>query len=697
VDSLVLIVEDDPPTQQLLTTILTRSHLNVLAAHSAEEARKLLEETPPTLILLDLKLPEEQGLSFLSFVRSTYPNIHVIVLTGHPETSLAARAIALGVDEYLYKPFQPQELVTRIQEILNADTRLAHLQQHRSIISMIGGIAYQRDYTANTFTFLDPSLHVLLQHTVTPTSFDESIIQILEKTQTNNQLYQVYKMQTTKGDILYLSDSSTQFQDHGTLICSVGLLQDITEEYTNKLNLANIEAKYQKIIDHSPWGIHLFSLQNQTLILTQANPSASRILQQDHTPLLNLPITEAFPNTPNKIIHDYTLSASEGHSFHYEQTFYSNSLVSGWFEVYAFQIQLGHMIAMFQDVTQRKEQEARLHDLAFKDSLTGLYNRAFFEMSLKRLDSSRQLPLAIVMFDVNGLKLANDAFGHPEGDLLLQRASDSLRTNIRQEDIASRYGGDEFTLILPNTTPTTADQIVTRIQDTCAQSSNSHTLPISLSAGFSVKTTPQQNINTILKQAEDHMYQSKLLETKSVRSQILSSLEHSLKTKSLETEEHALRMSQTAKQFSTLLKLTPHDLTKLELLARLHDIGKLGIPDHILHTTDPLTPDDILTIQKHSEIGYRIAKNIEQLQPIADLILHHHERWDGRGYPLHKQQEDIPLLSRMIALIDAFDVIRYGRHYKPPQTLQETKQEIQRHSGTQFDPNLTTLFLSLEL
>lgn len=347
---------------------------------------------------------------------------------------------------------------------------------------------------------------------------------------------------------------------------------------------------------------------------------------------------------------------------------------------------------IYSDITDRKRAEEKIMYLSFHDKLTGLYNRAFFEEELKRLDTERQLPISIIMGDLNNLKLANDIFGHDIGDELLVKISDILKDHCRCEDIIARWGGDEFIILLPQTSEDTALSVCDRIKDACSTSEGNPIQP-SIALGIATKSGMDQDIKGILSEAEHRMYRNKLIEHKSARSATIDSLEKLLLEKDYETREHTIRIQEVAWKIGHALNFTGSQLDELSLLALLHDIGKIAIPDSILLKLDALSEDEWTIIRKHPEIGYRIAQSSSELSSIAYAILSHHERWDGTGYPQGLEGEKIPFISRIISIADAFDVMTHDRNYRRKMSTKEAVDEISKCSGTQFDPVLVDIFI----
>jgi diguanylate cyclase (GGDEF)-like protein/PAS domain S-box-containing protein len=352
----------------------------------------------------------------------------------------------------------------------------------------------------------------------------------------------------------------------------------------------------------------------------------------------------------------------------------------------------------YHDITQRKMREAKILHLNYHDSLTGLYNRRFFEQEKEHLDTEGQLPLSVITGDINGLKIINDSLGHDQGDKLLLTIGKILESSCRKEDILARIGGDEFSILLPRTSSEVADEIIKKINLACEEYNKK--LPeelyhISISLGYATKTTISESLDNIFNVAEEYMYNRKLLEGRSFHSSIISSMKTALFEKSQETEEHAERLIKLTKAVGHGIGLTNQQFDELELFSALHDIGKIGIDDGILNKPGKLTDFEWVTMKKHSEVGYRIAMASPELMPVAYFILTHHERFDGKGYPQGLSGESIPLLSRILAVTDAYDAMTEDRPYRKGMLKQDAINEIIKNAGTQFDPAITKIFVEI--
>ncbi|MDI3542919.1 MAG: hypothetical protein PWP57_522 [Candidatus Atribacteria bacterium] len=357
----------------------------------------------------------------------------------------------------------------------------------------------------------------------------------------------------------------------------------------------------------------------------------------------------------------------------------------------------GNIIAVLSagiDITENRKIEEELRHLNFHDRLTSLYNRNFLETEIKRLDATAQLPVSVLMVDVNGLKLVNDTYGHRSGDELLRAAAEVLRASCRKQDIVARFGGDEFVILLPETSWKEAQVVYQRIREK-AEKVLVGEVPLSLALGFATKEKKEESLIDALRKAEDEMYKQKLAETKSSRSAIINALLKTLETKSYETRLHTQRMQKVGLAIAETLQLPDTEINRLKLAIMLHDIGKISLPEEILKKSGLLLPEEWELMKKHPEFGYRIVRATPEFAHVAEEVWSHHEWWDGSGYPRRLKKEEIPLLARIIALADAYEVMRYGRPYNKARSLEEIIAELRRNAGTQFDPKLVEIFTLL--
>ncbi len=354
------------------------------------------------------------------------------------------------------------------------------------------------------------------------------------------------------------------------------------------------------------------------------------------------------------------------------------------------------ILSVARDITERKEMEEKLRFITMHDSLTGLYNRAYFDEEVRRLEAVRELRVGVVGCDVDGLKLINDSMGHQAGDVLLRAAGTAIASAVREGDFVARVGGDEFVVLLYNIDFQGVKKVMDRIRAAIARQNKLEPgLPLSISLGCAVATEETKDIHQLLKEADDNMYREKLHHSKSARSMLVHGLKKALEARDFITDGHGERLIDLIDKLGLALGLEERDMAELRLLAQFHDFGKVGVPDRILFKPGRLTEEEYAEMQRHSEIGHRIAQSVPDLCPIADRILKHHEWWNGQGYPLGLVGDDIPLECRILSIADAYDAMTSDRPYRKAMSSEEALKELERFKGRQFDPMLVDKFVKV--
>ena len=348
------------------------------------------------------------------------------------------------------------------------------------------------------------------------------------------------------------------------------------------------------------------------------------------------------------------------------------------------------------DVTERKRYEEKLEYLSYTDILTGAKNRTAFEELEKNLSVKENMPLGVIMGDADGLKLANDTLGHIEGDNLLKNIVRVLKEVCQEKGEVFRIGGDEFVILIPNSSIDYCEKIIEKINKRCKEEKND-LFNISISLGATIKENINEDIYHVLYKAENIIYKQKLLKKTSIKSGIFNSLKIGSRFGSEEIKQHAKRVSENAVKIGEKLGLHKTDLEELRIAAELHDIGKTVISEEIFLKPGPLTDKEYEIMKTHSEKGYRMVKASSELTSVAEIILYHHERYDGTGYPIGLKGEDIPLSSRIINVCDAYDGMINDRIYKKAMNVENALNNLRIYSGSQFDPKVVDAFIELQL
>jgi diguanylate cyclase (GGDEF)-like protein/putative nucleotidyltransferase with HDIG domain len=368
-------------------------------------------------------------------------------------------------------------------------------------------------------------------------------------------------------------------------------------------------------------------------------------------------------------------------------------------------------ISLYQRSTHRALRAMRL---ALTDPLTGLGNHRHFHERLQRelqTAEEQETPLTLCFIDIDNFKTINDRFGHPSGDRVLSQVAGRLR----QGGEAFRLGGDEFALLLvgqdENAALAAANSIVTRI----GALDLDHIGNVTVSAGVATFPVQGHGRNELIRLADSALYWAKehgknrvrlyrpdvveLAELKrlaagpdrAARYRAAASLAQAVDARDTYTGSHSERVSELAARLATRLGLDAEQVELTRLAGSLHDLGKLAIPEEILRKAGELTDSERLVLQRHPQIGFRMLDSLG-VDPVAEIVLHHHERWDGAGYPSALRGEDSPLGARIIFVVDAYDAMTSDRVYRARLSHEEALAELRRCSGTQFDPLIVEAF-----
>lgn len=367
-----------------------------------------------------------------------------------------------------------------------------------------------------------------------------------------------------------------------------------------------------------------------------------------------------------------------------------------YFEARLVRCSQDQIVGIVRDITESKEAEEHMRRMSIYDSLTDLYNRHYFESEMIRLQQLKPESMGLIMCDLDGLKLVNDTLGHSTGDYYLKIVADALKSTFYPQGIVSRIGGDEFTVLIPNIEKRKFEEICNDFRNRLANHLEANNaIPVSVSLGTAYSEDSQLQLAVMLKEADVRMYREKLHRKQSVRHDIVLTLKKMLEVRDFITEGHAARMEDLAVQLARVVGVAERDIPDIRLFAQFHDIGKVGIPDHILFKPASLSDNEYEVMKRHTEIGYHIALTASDLVPIADWILKHHEFWNGKGYPLGLEGKDIPVACRVLSIVDAYDAMTNDRPYRKGMSPEEALIELRRCSGIQFDPEFTTSFIKL--
>jgi len=360
---------------------------------------------------------------------------------------------------------------------------------------------------------------------------------------------------------------------------------------------------------------------------------------------------------------------------------------------------------------------------AIEDSLTGLFNRRYFEKRLsEEIDRYSRYggSFSVVISDLDFFKVYNDSYGHRAGDRLLNELGQIVKGSVRKVDLCFRYGGDEFALLLLQAPVEEAYEVAERVRKRFEAEMRTRQIALALSLGVAFWPVDGLTADDIIRAADAALYYAKqtggnrtclfsnivpppagrTLEQVSrerVALDIVYALSATVDAKDHYTYSHSRKVATYAVALAEAAGLNQDRVALANTAALLHDIGKIGVPDKILNKIGKLTAEEWEAFKSHSALGATIISYVPTLTPCLPIILHHHERYNGLGYPNRLKAEDIPLEARILAVADAFTAMTTARPYRGALSYKEAIEELKRGAGTQFDPNLVELFVPIAL
>lgn len=504
------------------------------------------------------------------------------------------------------------------------------------------------------------------------------------------------------GSKFYAQISSAPLHDsQGEDVGMVGIVADISEQKVAEIALRHSEERFRRLTENATDII--FTLRHDPdWRLDYVSPAVRTILGYEPDELIGQPailkqLTDAAD--PAKFLSG--LGTVRESQFTWSTRVRHKSGKPVWLETKASIVLDGRgrvaaVEGISRDATERMRLEEQLRYLSLRDELTGLHNRRHFEKELQRTVDEGQYPICVISSDVDGLKLVNDTMGHTQGDQMLVQYANILVSALKQPGVIARIGGDEFAVLMTGTSPEMTSEMIERIEEGVRRyNSQDPAVPLSVSLGMAVALGPGMTLDELLAQSDKSMYREKVHRSSTAAHSIVKSLLAALATKDHVGDGHVSRVASLSQALGAIVRLTKKEMADLALLAEVHDLGKVSTPDRILFKKGPLTKSEREEMEQHSTVGYKIARSSPELSHIAELILHHHECWNGTGYPLGLSGDAIPVQARILAIVDAYDVMTNDQPYRDAMSRSAAIMELRKCSGQQFDPVLTDLFVRI--
>ncbi|MBI9015161.1 MAG: diguanylate cyclase [Clostridiales bacterium] len=501
-----------------------------------------------------------------------------------------------------------------------------------------------------------------------------------------------YRILTKDGQTRWVEERILYDMENDLIVNEKGIIIDITEQKLLEEKLERSKERYQRIFENSSVIIFTISLEGS---INATNKMFRRTLGYDLKDIKDQDIRSILYD-----VNDLSLILNVAKEFIDES--YDVEVVCKTGEIKTLNVSTNIIDSIDEeieivavDISERKIDEQRIRFLSYHDKLTNVYNRAYFDEVIECLDRRSCYPFSIIIGDMNGLKVLNDHYGHKKGDKLLQDMAEICVKSCREKDVVCRIGGDEFAIICPNTNEKGAIAICDRIRELCLETEVELIGNPSIALGYSTKLDKDTTIDEIFKQADNNMYRNKMTYDKSTTGMFLNTLQTMLEQHNFEDKEHSESVVYYAIMLGRQLNLASSLMDDLGIVAKLHDIGKIGVPSDILNKPSSLSDEEYELVKGHAYFGYSILKAAPTTINVADYILHHHEWYDGNGYPDGIKGEQIPIISRIISIVDAYVVMTNDAPYRKAMSQEAAIKELKSCSRTQFDPELVTTFLSL--
>lgn len=466
----------------------------------------------------------------------------------------------------------------------------------------------------------------------------------------------------------------------------------------------HLRRRYDSMFENNPSALLVIGCKNGRLL--DANPAAAALYGYERDALTGLPLDKLLDPEETPAVCEILRTGPSGlapREMHHRTSDGSRRYV----RVSGSRIEGERGEYLLCTVTDLSGLNAEVEQAAFlstHDQLTGVYSRSWISGHLAEAEARLEgqpsgLPTAesdttVLSIDINNLRTINEQRGIQTGDRVLVEVASQLRTIAPPRTPIARAGGDEFIVLLHDTRTDQAYGIARRL---AAQFKDGSRLgfPVGISCGIATAAECDGHLQAACSLAENRLLEDKLNHTDSLLSAPIQTLLALLHERYIETEEHALRLKDLSLAMARAIGLPASQYANLELLANLHDIGKVAISESILLKPGPLDEAEWAVMRTHPDIGARIVSLIPHASSISEDIRSHHERWDGTGYPRGLAGQDIPLLARIVSLADAWDAMTHERPYKPAMKWSDAIREIDAGRGWQFDPQLAEVFLRM--
>lgn len=480
----------------------------------------------------------------------------------------------------------------------------------------------------------------------------------------------------------------------GKVIGLTCFVQDVTERIKIEKELKESENLYRTFIDASNDMIYLKDEQFRHIVV---NKSLADFFGKTIENIIGKSDFELMNKTSAEKCREIDIAALSAKSACIAEEVIGNKV----YETLKFPVTLmNNKIGVggyIRDITNRKKAEEELIYLSYHDYLTGLYNRRYFEEEFERRVKRANFPIALLVGNIDDFKTFNDLHGHVKGDEVLKEIANKIKELTIDGGVLARVGGDEFAILVSGKNEAEIRQCLDKLTkefDEELEESGKDVL-ITISWGYGIKRDEKDTLDDILVEAEAFMNNRKIYNQNSLRSKTIDVIMETLFTKSEREKKHSERVGKHCEAIARRMNMTKPEVDKIRVAGLLHDIGKIGIEETILNKAGKLDSKEWEQMRLHPEKGSLILEKTNEYSDIAEIVLSHHERYDGKGYPNGLAGSAIPLMARIVAVSDAYDAMTEQRTYRTPLSKEEAIAELKKCSGTQFDPKVVTAFINM--
>jgi diguanylate cyclase (GGDEF)-like protein/putative nucleotidyltransferase with HDIG domain len=662
----VLIVEDSERDTALLLIELQKAGYAPLykRVDTAVEMRSALDAEPWDVVISDHVMPTFSSFAALRLLHSKDIDLPFIIVSGQIGEDAAVEAMKAGANDYVMKG-NLKRLVPAIQrEIRDAQIRRERLQREAELTS-------QEEESRRRHARHIAILNKISQSLSEVKDFDTLLRKGLDGV--------IGALQFSSGALFLRSAVDGEF--------SLGANSEVNLEFVDILNQMLAQANANWKTNDNESSTYLKHMGDHTSVIDTHKLG----FQSGHARfVVSVPLKSA-----GKLVAIVMLPSSRKKIPSSEEKQLMNTIGG----------QTG--IAIENALLLQK-----MSQLSMTDELTKLYNRRHFYNVLEiEIDRARRddRPLSLNILDIDRFKDYNDKFGHIGGDSVLISLAAVMTSHLRKTDTCFRYGGDEFAVIMPETDSNKAKDVLERVRLKWLHMPKTESFglenPLGFSAGIAEFPKNGETQDSLVFLADAALYCSKrsggykstlVSEMREIPPDMLAdasldqiyAMAATVDAKESYGYKHSMRVANIAEAIGNSIGLSEDELADLRGASLLHDIGKIGISDAILNKSDRLTPLELEIVKKHSIEGAKIVGQIRKISSLAPLIRHHHERYDGTGYPDGLKGQEIPLGSRIIGIADAYDTMVTPRSYRNVMSQSEALIELERCSVTQFDPEI---------